>query len=187
VDGIPRGGRVLLIAGAIAAGACGGDRGALSGIGVSTPRAAQSVARADGGAPGVSPVPQDFRARMVRATDRFLSRGHAERFDGVVWTNDVARVAWDQAGDMPEGSLLVEEAIERGGREARGDRAAGLLVMEKKPAGWRFVAIDPKGNVVDDAARTAACAACHRDAPRDWVFRVPGIAAPAPVGSPTST
>jgi hypothetical protein len=117
-------------------------------------------------------VASDFREKMVRVGERQLSRGHAERFDAIVWVNDVARAAWDEAiAPMPDGSMLVEEAIERA---AHGDRPSGLLVMEKRDGSWRFVAVGADGEVVDDA-RVARCAACHKDAPRDSVF---------PVGAP---
>jgi hypothetical protein len=106
---------------------------------------------------------------MARVSERQLSRGHGERFDGIVWTNDVARAVWDAAGTpMPDGAVLVEEAIER---SARGDRPAGLFVMEKRDAAWRYTVVSPDGEVIDDA-RVAPCATCHRDAPRDAVFPV---------------
>jgi hypothetical protein len=110
---------------------------------------------------------------MARVSDRQVSRGHAERFDAIVWANDVARAMWDDArASMPDGAMLIEEAIER---TARGDRAAGLLVMEKREGTWRFVVVGADGEVVDDA-RVAACAACHQEAPRDGVFPVGPVA-----------
>ena len=122
---------------------------------------------------GVRPapvVPADFRDHMTRVADRQTSRGHAGRFDGVVWANDAAKTAWDGTGDMPDGAALVEEAIERG---AKGDRPAGLLFMEKKDGAWRFAAQGPAGEPPDQPDVGARCAACHVDAPRDSVFRVP--------------
>ncbi len=107
-------------------------------------------------------------------SDRFLSQGHADRFDAVVWANDAARAARDGLegrGDFADGSQLVEEAL---GRAAADGGAVGLLVMEKREGTWRFVAMGPDGEVVDDA-RVAACAACHRDAPRDFVFPTPAM------------
>jgi hypothetical protein len=121
----------------------------------------------EGGAGAPSPVPADFRQHMARVGERAVSRGHAERFDGIVWANDAARAAWDAGGEMPDGAMLVEEAIER---TAKGDQAAGLLVMEKRGGGWRFTVVDAAGRVAEDT-REAACAACHREAPRDYVFR----------------
>jgi hypothetical protein len=138
---------------------------------VSSPRAVvdgQGARPVDASAPVPSPVAADFRSHLVRVTERGVSHGHAERFDGVVWANDVARAGWDGAGDMAEGALLVEEAIEK---TAKGDRAAGLLVMEKRSEAWRFVVVDAGGRVVE-WTRVEACAACHKDAPRDSVFHL---------------
>jgi hypothetical protein len=143
-------------------------------MGVSAPRATpHGDAGIDGAAHATSPVAADFREHMTRVSGRQVSGGHGERFDGVVWANDVARAAWDGAGDMPDGAVLVEEAIDRA---AKGDRPAGLFVMEKGAGAWRFVAVGAGGEVADDA-RVAPCAACHREAPRDYVFRA---AAPPP-------
>ena len=64
--------------------------------------------------------------------------------------------------------MLVEEAIER---TVKGDRAAGLLVMEKRAGAWRFVVVDADGARRRDGRAAPACAACHRDAPRDFVFQ----------------
>jgi hypothetical protein len=83
----------------------------------------------------------------------------------------------EATGDLPEGAIFVEEALQRA---AQGDNEAGLLVMEKRGGAWHFVAVGrPDGEVVDDA-RVAPCAACHREAPRDFVF-------PAWAASPTSS
>ena len=123
-----------------------------------------------------SPVAADFRSHMARVSQRALSRGHADRFDAVLWANDAAHAAWDGSGDMSDGAVLVEEAIER---TFKGDRAAGLLVMEKHGGAWRFVLVDAGGHVVD-WARDAACATCHKEAPRDFVFRVESAAPAAP-------
>ncbi len=117
---------------------------------------------------------------MVRVSERLLSRGHGERFDGVVWANDVARATWDAAtGAMPDGAVLVEEASERA---AGGDRPAGLFVMEKRDGTWRFFAVGADGKVAEGPG-VAACAACHRDAPRDSVFPVGPPAQPKSAAS----
>lgn len=157
-------------------------------VGVSSPRAVERISRAsDAATPELSPVPTDFRSHMARVSGRFVSAGHAERFDAVVWANDAARAAWDAAGDMPDGAMLVEEAIERtSGRDGGADRPAGLLVMEKGAGTWRFVAVMPAGEVVSDT-RVALCAACHRDAPRDFVFRSRGGSSPQPQSSSVPT
>jgi hypothetical protein len=172
VGALVRGGRLLLTGAALALtgavlAACRAQAGPP--VGVSSPRADAPVrAVVDAGAPGVpSPVPADFRQRMTRVAERALSRGHGEAFDAVVWADEAGRAAWGTSGEMPDGVTLVEEAIERG---PKGDRAAGLLVMEKRGGTWRFVAVDKGGRVVEEA-RVAACIECHKEAPRDFVFR----------------
>jgi hypothetical protein len=136
-------------------------------VGVSSPRPSDGPAGSvDGGHIEASPIAADFRSRMARLSGRFVSRGHGERFEAVVWANDRARDAWAAPVDMPDGAVLVEEAIERA---AGDDRQAGLLVMVKHGDAWRFVAVGPDGEVVGDA-RVAPCTECHREAPRDSVF-----------------
>jgi hypothetical protein len=145
---------------------------------VSSPRAvteAPTPAPVDASVAVTSPVAADFREHLARVGERAVSRGHAERFDGVVWANEGGRAGWDGAGEWADGAMLVEEAIER---TAKGDRAAGLLVMEKKGGTWRFVVIDAGGHVVE-WARDKVCASCHADAPRDFVFHLDATAAPA--------
>jgi hypothetical protein len=105
---------------------------------------------------------------MARVVDRAPSRGHGDRFDAIVWVNEAGRAAWESGADMPAGAMLVEEAI---GRTAKGDRAAGLLVMQKTGEGWRFLVIDDAGVVVKDGQEDR-CAACHAEAPRGGVFRL---------------
>jgi hypothetical protein len=139
---------------------------------VSTPRLAGASASAkakaaDAGARKPSPLGADFREHMARIVGRQLSRGHADRFDAIVWANDVGRAVWASAGAMPDGAVLVEELIDRSSGE---DRAAGLLVMRKGNGAWSFVSIGADGEVVDDA-RVAPCATCHGQAPSDFVFR----------------
>ncbi|MGD0525263.1 MAG: hypothetical protein ABSE49_08975 [Polyangiaceae bacterium] len=156
--------------------ACHADAGPA--VGVSSPHAETSAPSAkpvDAAVEAPSPVAADFREHLARLTDRAVSRGHAERFDGVLWANDVGRAAWDAPGNAPDGALLVEETIERTGK---GDRAAGLLVMEKQSGAWRFVVVDAGGHVVA-WAREQACVGCHREAPRDFVFHLDTAAAPA--------
>lgn len=139
-------------------------------VGFSPERAAEGTTREamrDAALPEPSPVPGDFRSSMVRVKERFVSAGHAERFDAIVWANEAARAAWSAAGDMPDGAMLVEEVIDR---DRRGERFAGLLVMDKAGgASWRFTAVGPAGEVVT-GDRLSPCATCHREAPRDGVF-----------------
>jgi hypothetical protein len=118
---------------------------------------------------------------MVEVMGRMLSRGHAERFDGIVWVDQGSRQAWDEGVDMPDGAVLVEEAIDRVDGK---DHKAGFLVMEKHAGVWRFALADARGHGVS-ATTDTACAGCHRDAPRDFVFRVAG--SPATSGSVRSS
>jgi hypothetical protein len=177
VDDVFRGGRLLLAL--VVVGGCRAEPGAA--VGVSSPRAVTeppSPRTVDASVAIPSPVAADFRDHMTRVSERGVSHGHADRFDGVVWTNAAAHTGWEGPGQMPDGAVLVEETIEK---TVKGDRAAGLLVMEKHAEGWRFVVVDAGGHVVE-WTRVEACAACHRDAPRDFVFHLDG-AAPAPAAS----
>jgi hypothetical protein len=176
VDDLVRSGRlflsVTLVAAAVAIPAisCGArDAGS---IGVSPPRAAER-APSRGDADASSPVPADFRARLSRLSDRFLSQGHGEVFDAVVWANEAAHAGADDGRSYAEGAMFVEEALGRDATDGGAD--VGLLVMEKRAETWRFFAVDPDGDVASDA-RVAPCASCHREAPRDFVFRTPSPA-----------
>jgi hypothetical protein len=160
-----------------AAVGCGGAEVGL--VGVSPPRAVEPAAGLDAGAEE-APVPADFRARLSRVSDRFLSRGHADRFDGVVWASEQAAVAAASGGDFADGARFVEEAF---GRDVTDGGAAGLLAMEKRGGVWHFAAVGPDGDVAGDA-RTGACVTCHREAPRDFVFATPGPSAGAPTSLP---
>ncbi len=174
MDDVVRSGRLLLtVAAAAAAGSVAGSSGCGardSGlVGISTPRAAERV---DSSAPtDASPVPADFRARLSRVSDRFRSEGHGDAFDAVVWSNEAARAGADAGGAFADGAMFVEEALARDALDA--GAGVGLLVMEKRADAWRFVTVGADGDVVSDA-RVAPCADCHRDAPRDFVFRTPG-------------
>jgi hypothetical protein len=153
---------------AVATGiACAGPR--LEGIGVSPPRAAERGARANASDADLSPVAGDFRAHLAKISDRFVSQGHASRFDAIVWANEAARTEPAGAGGwaLPDGAIFVEEAIARGEADAG---TLGLLVMEKRGAAWRFASVGADGKAVEDP-RQASCVACHREAPQDFVFR----------------
>jgi hypothetical protein len=149
--------------------ACGAQEGAP--VGVSPPRPMDHAPSGlDGGTAGADPL-----AQLARVSDRFVSQGHAQRFDAIVWANDGARqgpaeaTSGDAGAEYAEGARFVEEAIERTRVDAG---TAGLLSMEKRGGAWRFTIVQPDGEVVGDP-QTAACATCHHDAPRDGVFRVP--------------
>ncbi|HSY24371.1 MAG TPA: hypothetical protein VK841_19720 [Polyangiaceae bacterium] len=153
---------VALAARAVAwAGLAACSAQAMSNVGFSAPRAPEAVAEAvDAGPPPAPPVAPDFRSHMTRLSDRFLSRGHAERFDAVIWGNTPMALEASADADFPEGAVLVEEAVVR---DTRGDRPFGLLVMTKEKDSFRFDAVDADGRV-EPADRAAACVTCHREA-----------------------
>jgi hypothetical protein len=195
VDDVARSRRLLLI-GVLAAAAVACGAGEAGPVGVSPPRAVERSARSSDGGDGGDDLASDLDGHVFHASplsrisDRFLSQGHAQRFDAIVWANDAARHAGDgDAGsDFSEGAVFVEEAIER----SEGDAGvAGLLAMEKRAGTWRFSAVQPGGEVVTDA-RAGACVTCHREAPRDFVFRTPqtqssSAAASAPITATAPT
>lgn len=144
---------------ALGLGAC--HAGLSAPVGISVPRSPErQVAAPSAALTETPPVPDDFRLHMTRVAGPFLSRGHGERFDAIVWANETARPIMEGQGDGADGALLIEEAIVH---DVRGDEAAGLLVMQRRD-GWRFAAIDPDGTVVSDQ-RVAGCASCHGEAP----------------------
>jgi hypothetical protein len=137
-------------------------------VGVSPPRAAGPERRAtvsDAGADETSPVPADFRRRMKSMAGPFLSRGHGDRFDAVLWANPTAESHWDRTDEMPDGAMLIEDAFVR---DTGDPRPAGLFVMQRTAGAWRYWAIGVSGEIADDE-RVDACAECHRQA-RSEVF-----------------
>ena len=173
MDDLARGRRVLLtLEAALGLAACAATSTAP--VGVSSPKpAARSEAVAPSVAtPDVFPVPHatlsTFRSQMRRAGERFMSHGHGDRFDALLWLNDAANSAWGGDGAFPEESGFVEEAIAHG---ASGDRPEGLLIMVKHGASWTFAALAPNGDAAS-APQVATCPDCHREAPRDFVFRL---------------
>ncbi len=168
---------------ALAAAACGG-REAAPLVGVSAPRAPEAHERTnDAAVPGMAAVSSDVRAKMMRVSDRFQSRGHGEQFDVVVWANDAARAALDTGVDAHNGALFLEETFAPGTTEAHPD---GQLSMEKRDGAWHYVAVGPDGELAGES-RIAACQACHRDAPRDSVFRPPAPRTPVQPNSAASS
>ena len=190
MDDVARSRRLLLIGliGVLAAAGVACGAGEAGPVGVSPPRAVERSARSsDAGEDLSSDIDGHvFHAsRLSRISDRFLSQGHAERFDAIVWANDAARRTGegDAGSDFSEGAVFVEEAIER----SEGDAGvAGLLAMEKHGGTWRFSAVQPGGEVVTDA-RAGACVTCHREAPRDFVFRTPPTQSSSAAASAPST
>jgi hypothetical protein len=112
---------------------------------------------------------------MLRVSDRFVSHGHGDAFDAVVWANEEGRAALETGTDARDGAALMEDAVQT---SPRGEQA-GRLGMEKQGGEWRFFVVDA---TVDATATLApsACASCHRDAPRDHVFGLPPVRTAAP-------
>ncbi len=159
-------GMVTLILG-LAALSCGGREGPP--VGISPPRATERGPGGPDAAAGPPWIaPDDFRARLSPISERFLSRGHAERFDAIIWADKPSGTA-DAGSAFAEGAMFVEETIARGVADGGG---SGLLMMEKRSGTWRFAAVSTEGDITSDS-RVAPCAECHKEAPRDFVFRVP--------------
>jgi hypothetical protein len=159
--------RAAVLVVALAAVACGGREGPL--VGISPPRAAERIPGAADAAAAPWIAPSDFRSRLSPLGERFLSRGHAERFDAVVW-GDPSGTASDAGGAFADGTMFVEETFVSG--ESDGG-SQGLLMMEKRAGSWRFGATSSDGEIANDS-RLVPCVDCHREAPHDFVFRAPG-------------
>jgi hypothetical protein len=151
--------RHLFLIAALAAG-CGGQK--LATVGVSPPRAPEHGGEIADSAPPEPPPPvaRDFRVHMTRLTDRFLSHGHADRFDATIWASEVVAADGGAEGDFADGTVFVEEGVVR---DTRGDRSAGLLVMTKENGTFRFDAVDPEGRTAS-RERVATCVICHGEA-----------------------
>ena len=172
MDDIARGRRVLLSSSAFLAIAACAARSTAP-VGVSSPRVAAAAAPAPAVEihPDAFPVPHatwaGFRSQMTRVGERFVSHGHADQFEALLWINDAASGAWGGDGEFADGSAFVEEAVSHG---PSGDRPGGLLVMVKHESAWTFAAFAPNGDAAA-AAFVTSCPDCHREAPRDFVFR----------------
>ena len=128
-------------------------------------------------APGgsASPLARDFRSTFTKLNhERFASRGHLrDRFDVDVYVNAPAKTAWESgAHEYPVGAVLVKDQFDHG----FADRAAGVLVMEKRAAGydpeggdWRWLVLGLNGGI-EREGKIDACARCHADATGDHVF-----------------
>jgi hypothetical protein len=121
---------------------------------------------------------------MQRVRDRFVSHGHGDSFDAVLWANDEGRAALEAGIDARDGAMFGEDAVRA---TPRGDQPEGELAMEKRRGEWRFFVLEADADAAT-AAAAASCAGCHRDAPRDFVFRPPPArAAPAQMQSAASS
>lgn len=176
-DGL-RGRRFLLaalVAPVVVACGAGGASEAIGASHVATAAEPSSapVAPAPGGS--ASPLARDFRATFTKMNHtRFASRGHLrDRFDVDIYLNSTAKTAWESgAHAYPVGALLVKDQFDH----AVAGRAAGVLVMEKREAGydpeggdWRYVVLGLDGGV-EREGKIDACLRCHADAAGDHVF-----------------
>jgi hypothetical protein len=116
------------------------------------------------------------RPGMLHVSDRFVSHGHGDAFDAIVWANEEGRAALEAGTDARDGAMFVEDAFRT---SARGDQEEGRLGMEKRGGEWRFFVVEAGADAAV-APAASACAICHRDAPRDDLFRPPPARAPAP-------
>jgi hypothetical protein len=134
-------------------------------VGSSPPRATEPAARSPEA--GAAPVPPSVAGQaMEPVSDRLVSEGHGERFEVTVWANATARANLDAGAPWPDGAAFAEQAVMP---EARGDRPAGWLIMDKSGTEWHFAAVGPGAEATTDAG-LEACATCHRQA-QDGVFR----------------
>lgn len=162
--------RAAVLVVALVAAACGGQKGPP--VGISPPRAAERVPGAPDASAAPWMAPDDFRSRLSPLSERFVSQGHAEQFDALVW-GDPSGMASDAGGTFSDGTMFVEETFVSGQSDGG---PQGLLMMEKSAGSWRFGAVGSDGTIVNDS-RLLTCNECHREAPRDFVFRASGVRA----------
>ena len=96
----------------------------------------------------------------------FNSRGHQPEQQVDIRVNDVARanyVALVTDTVFPDGSLLAELSHSGSGNS---------YIMRKIAGVWSYLELDPTGAVLASGA-PPLCAACHAQAPADFVFGLP--------------
>jgi hypothetical protein len=130
----------------------------------------------DAQAPGPALSATGPSAGMVRVSERFVSHGHGDAFEVIVWANEEGRVALATGTDAADGAMVVEETL---GGASRSDPGQGRLGMEKRAGAWRFFTMHD-GADASDLAAASTCAACHQEAARDGMFRLPPARAAAP-------
>ena len=169
---------------AAAALACGA-RDNTSLIGVSAPRnEREPPAPVDASTSGTAIAASGPRPGMQRVGDRFVSHGHGDAFDAILWANDQARAALEAGVDARDGAMFVEDAVRA---TPRGEEPEGELAMEKHHGEWQFFVLEADADAAT-AANPVSCAGCHRDSPHDFVFRPPPArAAPVQMHSAASS
>ena len=127
--------------------------------------------------PGAT-LPLDYEKRFTRVRTLEPSEGHAPgRFVSEIYANALAAEALNGEAPFPPGALFVERHGERRGDGGKGPTFTMIKVIESKPGGatgssWRFTAFDSRDREVGAIGSPGlhACAQCHRDAARDYVF-----------------
>lgn len=161
----------------------------LDGVGVSTAQGGSGgPATVDAGAEAPLFDPQ-LRASLVQFGKGDETSGHAPGlYDFSLFANESARATLASgARSFPLGSVL---GVDHQRRDGSGKGPS--FFMEKRSAsgdrfgGWRFVAVDGQGRVVDQG-QLEACGHCHRDAPTDYVFPALTPVRPADAGAEPST
>lgn len=147
-------------------------------VGASNAHVTSPSQDADAGGARRAPFDPALRASLQPLSASRPSLGHAPgRYTGSVLGNDIAKRSWEAgARSYPEGSVLaIDHTLVQPGDN--GDKGPSFL-MEKRASGfarfggWRFVALDPEGQVIEDGA-IESCGQCHTDAPHDFVFPDP--------------
>ena len=119
------------------------------------------------GLPFVSP---DYAERFVSVAQVVTSQHGVGQFEARVLARDAATSSALRLGTAMPGDALIIETL----RAKPAGALVGALVMKREGDAWRIFALDEKGAVALDPARSpsvaADCAGCHSEAPRDGVF-----------------
>jgi hypothetical protein len=170
--------RVLLIACALACGACAGD---IRPAPEPWPDALGDSRRPVAAAPSTAPLEGwDLAAALERSRKIGDSRGPSQHFGGGAEAEVLADAAATPyptlpAGRrLPAGATVIERLFDAGAVKPR-----AIFVMTKRqpgfdPAGddWEYLALTPTGDVTS-RGRLPFCARCHAEAVHDHLFGPP--------------
>lgn len=150
----------------------------LDGVGVSTAHGGSGAHPTEDAGPARPLFDPAVRASLQPFGRGDETTGHAPGFYSFeLFANDLARATLDGKGaaptdagtrSFPVGSVLGIDHQRQGAKgpsffmEKRG-------VSGERFGGWRFIAVDAEGRVVDQGA-LESCGYCHRDAANDYVF-----------------
>ncbi len=160
-------GILAVVAGAALAAACGAR---LDGVGVSTAQGGSAARAPEDAGTQRALFDPNVRASLTAFGRGDATTGHAPGFYSFeLFANEAARAALDTGARVfPVGSVLGIDHQHEG-------RKGPSFFMEKRSVsgdrfgGWRFVAVDGEGHMVDQG-QLESCGYCHRDAPVDYVF-----------------